>query len=105
MDEAEIGHPIQLAGAARKLEEGEERGALARPEAVAQLLEVARQEAGGIAVALARLPREKLRLRARLPHGGDERVLELPDPLRRWVGAGPHGEDHRQPGPLGPQPP
>ena len=53
------------AGVARELEERVEAGALARAEAVAELLEVAREEAGRIAVALGRLVRELLGLGAR----------------------------------------
>ena len=43
--EAQLGDVRELAGVARHLEERVEAGALARPEAVAELLEVAREEA------------------------------------------------------------
>src|SRR5262245_39154928 len=81
--EAELRHLVELADVARQLEERHQPGALARPEAVAKLLEVPRQEARGIAVALARLVRERLGLGARKPHGRDERVLELGETLRK----------------------
>ena len=71
----------QLADVARHLEEGVETGALARAEAVAELLEVAGEEAGGVAVALARLVREPLGLGAGEPHRGDERLLQLEEAL------------------------
>src|SRR5438445_6392656 len=75
-DEAELRHLVELADVARQLEERHQPRALARAEAVAELLEVPRQEPGRIPVAIARLPRKRFRLRARLPHGADERVLE-----------------------------
>ena len=43
-DEAQLGHVVELADVARHLEEGVEPGALARPERVAELLEVARED-------------------------------------------------------------
>ena len=104
VDEAELGHALELADVARQLEERVEAGALARPERVAQLLEVAGEVAGRIAVALARLAREHLRLRARQPHRGDERVLELGDAVGDRLRRGPDREHHRQPGPLEPEP-
>src|SRR5215204_3241606 len=76
---------------------------LARPERVAQLLEVARQIAGGIAVALAGLPREHLGLRPGEPDRGDERMLELGEPLDDRLRRGPDREDHRQAGALEPE--
>ena len=57
------GTSVELADVAGQLEEREEPGALARAEAVAELLEVAREEAGRVAVALARLVREHARAR------------------------------------------
>ena len=63
-DEAELGHLLQLAGAVRRARGSVEPGALARAEAVAELLEVAGQEAGRVAVALAGLVGELLRLGA-----------------------------------------
>ena len=63
---------VQLTDVARHLEEGVEAGPLTRPEAVAELLEVARQEAGWISVALARLVGKLLGLGAREPDRGDE---------------------------------
>src|SRR5919204_3331337 len=62
LDEAQLGNGFELAHVARQLEERQQPGALARAEAVAQLLEVAREEAWGIAVPLARLVRESLGL-------------------------------------------
>src|SRR5581483_2671663 len=55
LDEAQLRHRLEQARVARELEEGVETGALARPEAVAELLEVACEEAGRIAVAIGRL--------------------------------------------------
>src|SRR5436309_8737417 len=104
LDEAELRHRLEQPGVARQLEERVEAGALARPEAVAELLEVAREEAGRVAVALGRLVRELLRLGAGEPHRGDERVLELGEPLAERLGTGPDREHHRQPGPLEPEP-
>ena len=71
-DEAELGDVLELADVAGHLEERVEPGALARPERVAELLEVAREVPGRIAVALARLVREHVRLGPRQPHGRDE---------------------------------
>src|SRR5579862_718155 len=62
LDEAELRHRLEQAGIARELEERVQAGALARAEAVAKLLEVAREEPGRIAVALGRLVRELLGL-------------------------------------------
>ena len=95
---------VELPDVARHLEERVQAGPLARPEAVAQLLEVAREEAGGIPVRVARLLREQLGLRAREPHRGDERVLELDKPFDDRLRRRPDGEDHRQPGLLEPEP-
>ena len=86
-DEAELGNVVELADVARHLEEGVETGPLARPEAVAELLEVPRQEAGRVAVALARLVGEPLGLGAGQAHGGDERVLQLEQALATGSGA------------------
>ena len=79
-DEAQLGHLVELAALVRQLEEREQPGALARPEAVAQLLEVAGEEAGRVAVALGGLVREPLGFGARGAHRRDERVLELGEP-------------------------
>src|SRR5215210_6339552 len=68
--EAKLRDLVELADVARELEERQQAGALARAETVAQLLEVASEKAGGIAVPLARLVRESLRLGAR----GEKRV-------------------------------
>src|SRR5579884_3569102 len=54
LDEAELGHRVEQAGVAGELEERVQAGALARAEPVAELLEVAREEAGRIAVSLGR---------------------------------------------------
>ena len=62
-DEAQLGHLVELADLVGELEERVEAGALARAEAVAELLEVAGEEAGRVAVALGRLVRERLRAR------------------------------------------
>ena len=51
MDEAQVGHLVQLAGVACHLQECEQPCTLARPEAIAQLLEVPRKKAGGVPVA------------------------------------------------------
>ena len=67
---------VELAGVPRELEEREQPGALARPEPVAQLLEVAREEACGVAVPLGRFVGEPLGLGARQPDRVDERLLE-----------------------------
>ena len=45
LHEAQLGDHVELAGVARELEERVQAGALARPEAVAELLEVAGEEA------------------------------------------------------------
>ena len=76
-DEAQLGHLVELADVVRELEERVEPGALARPEAVAELLEVAREEAGRVAVALGGLVGERLGLGARGADRCDERLLEL----------------------------
>ena len=61
-DETQLGDAVELAGLVRELEERQQAGALARPEAVAQLLEVAGEEAGRIPVAIARLEGQPFRL-------------------------------------------
>src|SRR2546422_11366993 len=58
VDESQLGHLVQLARIARQLEEGVEAGALAWAEAVAELLEVAGEEARRVPVALAPLEGE-----------------------------------------------
>src|SRR5690348_6160225 len=50
LDEAELRHGLEQPGVACELEEGVEPGALARAEAVAELLEVAREEPGRIEI-------------------------------------------------------
>src|SRR5579884_2747719 len=55
LDEAQLGHRLEQAGVSGELEERVEAGPLARAEPVAELLEVAREEAGRIAVPLGRL--------------------------------------------------
>src|SRR5262249_2582711 len=70
-DEAKLRHLVELAYVARQLEEGVEAGALARTEAVPELLEVTREEAGRVAVARGGLVGECLRLRAGGANGGD----------------------------------
>ena len=95
---------VELADVARHLEEGVEPGALARPERVAELLEVAREVAGRIAVARARLAREHLRLGPREAHRRDQRVLELGDALGDRLRRRPDREHHRQTRPLEPEP-
>src|SRR5690242_19426084 len=97
LDEAELRHRLEQAGVPRELEERVEAGALSRPEAVAELLEVACEEAGRIAVALGRLVGELLRLGAGEPHRGDEGILELREALGERLRAGPDREHHRQP--------
>ena len=87
---------LELADVPRHLEKRVEAGLLARAEGVAQLLEVARQIAGGIAVALAGLPGEHLGLRPGEPDRGDERMLELGEPLDDRLRRRPDREDHRQ---------
>src|SRR5438874_3409308 len=104
LHEAQLRDGLEQTAVARELEERVQAGAFARPEAVAELLEVAREEACGIAVTLRRLEGELLRLGARPAHGGDERVLELRKPVGERLGARPHGEHHRQAGALHPQP-
>ena len=80
------------------------RGPRARAaRTVAELLEVAREEAGRVAVAVARLVREPLGLGAREPDRGDERLLELGEPFDDGLGCGPDGEDHRQARALEPE--
>ena len=61
-DEPQLRHLVELADVVRQLEERVEPGALARAEAVAELLEVAGEEAGRVAVALGCLVRERLGL-------------------------------------------
>ena len=94
---------VELADVAGHLEEGVEPGPLARPEAVAELLEVPGEEARRVAVAVARLVGEPLGLGAREPDRGDERLLELAEPVDDRLRRGPDREDHRQPGPLEPE--
>src|SRR5438128_2127326 len=79
-DEAELGHLVELSGFVGELEEGHQARALARAEAIAQLLEVTSKEAGRITVALARLVRQAFRLGPRQPHRRDEGVLQLNEP-------------------------
>ena len=102
VDEAKVRDAVELAHVARELEEREEGGALPGAEPVAELLEIARQEARRVAVAVHRLVGEHLGLRARFADGRDERVLELLDAFGRGVGARPDGEDHREARALGP---
>ena len=104
VDEAQLGHLVELADVVCELEERVEAGALARAEAVAELLEVAGEEAGRVAVALRGLVREQLGLGARGAHRGDERVLELGEIRMRRLGRSPDREHHRQAGALEPQP-
>src|SRR5215210_1693951 len=66
--ETQLGDVLELADIARHLQEGVETGPLTRSERVAELLEVASQIARRIAVALARLVREHLGLRAGQTH-------------------------------------
>jgi hypothetical protein len=80
--EPELRHLVELANVTRHLQEREQAGPLAGTEAVAQLLEVPGEEAGRIAVALARLEGELLRLRAGPPDRRNERVLERGHPRR-----------------------
>ena len=89
MTKRSSGTSLQLADVARELEEGHQPGALARPERVMELLEVARQEAGRVAVALARLMGEPLGLGARDSDGVDERGFELLQPRRAPARARP----------------
>src|SRR5207248_5916828 len=97
LDEAELRHRLEEPGVAGELEERVEAGPLARAEAVAELLEVARKETRGIAVPLGRLVGELLGLRTGEPHRSNERVLELREPFRERLGAGPDREHHGQP--------
>ncbi len=85
-----------LVTTAQPREERQQPGSLARAEGIAQLLEIAREEACGIAVQLARFVREPLRLGTRGAHGRDERVLQLEQPVRDRLRRGPHCEHHRQ---------
>src|SRR6266508_1258886 len=103
LDEPELRHVPELARVSRELEERDQPGSLAWAELIAELLEIARQEARRIAVPLARLEREALRLGARLPQGGDERSLERDDALGDRLGGGPDGEHHRQARPFAPE--
>src|SRR5215210_3951043 len=96
--EAELRNLVELADVARELEERQQPRALARAEAVAQLLEVAREEAGRVAVALARLVREALGLGAGGEQRVDERLLELAEAGRDRLRARPDCEHHRQAG-------
>src|SRR5712691_11698164 len=63
-DEPPLRHLVQLARVAGQFEEGHQPGSFSRAEAITQLLEVAREETGRIAVALARLVGELLGLGA-----------------------------------------
>src|SRR5204863_8201720 len=103
-DEPKLRHVPELADVERHLEEGVEPGTLAWSEAVAELREVAGEEAGRVAVALGRLACQVLRLRACEPDGCDERVLELRQARRPGIADGPDGEHHRQARPLEPEP-
>jgi chorismate dehydratase len=76
---------------------------LARAEAVAQLLEIARKEAGRISVPLARFVSELLGLGACEPDRRDERVFQLRETGVQRLGARPHREDHRQSRALQPE--
>src|SRR6186713_801473 len=69
VDEAQVRDAVELADVSCELEEREERGAFSRAEAVAELLEVAGEEPGRIAIAVHRLVGEHLRLRAGLADG------------------------------------
>src|SRR5437773_9431347 len=91
-DEAELRDLIQLAHVSGQLQEREQAGSLARAEAVAQLLEVAGQETGRVAVALARLVGELLRLGSGDADRLDQRLLELGQPQGHRVRARPDGE-------------
>ena len=86
------------------LEERVEAGSLARPEAVAELLEVAGHEPLRIAVRLTGLLREPLGLGASEADGRDERVLELDEPVDDRLRSGPDREDHGEPRPFEPEP-
>src|SRR6185437_9512272 len=90
-DETELRYLVELAHLVRQLEECVEPGALARAEAVAQLLEVAGEEPRGIAIALGGLVGERLRLGPRCADGGDERLFELGELRIRGLGRGPDG--------------
>src|SRR5712691_8325963 len=103
-DEAQLRHLIELVDVTRKLEEGHQARSLARPEAVAELLEVAREEARWIPVALARLVRERLGLRTREANRAHQRLFELGQSGAYRLGTRPDREDHRQAGALEPQP-
>src|SRR5439155_16131218 len=103
-DEAELRDLVELTDVSGKLEERQQAGALPRAEAVAELLEVAGEEAGRVAVALARLVGELLRLGAGGEDRVDQRLLELVEARGRRVGTSPDREDHRQAGPLEPEP-
>src|SRR5207248_2976319 len=87
----------------RELEKRVQAGTLARPEAIAQLLEVAGEEAGRVAVTLRCLEGELLRLSPGETNGRDERRLELREPLGERLGTGPHREHHRQARALEPE--
>src|SRR5439155_6803933 len=95
-DEAELRDLVELADVSGQLEEREQSGSFARAEAIAELLEVARQEAGRIAVALARVVRQLLGLGAGGADRLDQRGLQLQQAGRERLGARPDGEDHRQ---------
>ena len=102
--EAQFGHVVELADVPGHLEERVEARALPRAEAVAELLEVAREEACGVAVARTRLVGEPLGLGAGEAYGCDECVLEIGEPVDDGLRRRPHGEHHRQPGALEPEP-
>src|SRR3954453_11254797 len=103
-DEAQFRNVVEIASVACHLEERVETCTFARAEAVAQLLEVTREESGWVAVALRRFVRELLGLRARSAQRLDERILELRQVGMRRLRRGPHGEHHRESGALEPQP-
>src|SRR2546428_4359235 len=102
-DEADLRHRLELADVARQLQEREQAGALARAEAVAQLLEVAGEEAGRVALALGRLAGERLRLRTCAAERGHERRLELGQVVGERLRTGPDREHHRQARALEPE--
>src|SRR6266550_3505686 len=96
---------LDLPGLRGQLEEREKTRALTGTEAVAQLLEVAGEEAGRIAVAGTRLTREPLRLGTIPPQGGEESRLELENSVGNRLAAGEDRVNHGQAGLLEPEPP
>src|SRR6185295_13496367 len=92
-DETELGDVLELADVTSHLEEGVEPGPFARPERVAELLEVAREIPGGIAVALDPLEGEHVWLGPRQPNARHERALDLRDAGRNRLGCRPDGKD------------